>query len=167
MHNASAVHQDANGQTQRDLRALDTFFDVFSHGDIGCDTYRVDAVLTLQRSSQGFNTVGAASSAADGSTCSSKRFRYCFANTAGGACYLLQHMTACRGVLRMLQMRIPMHTVLAKGDHSFQRLQDLNLSFLPFRFIAMVMSMVTGVPQSSAVACPAETCCAVNESSKV
>ena len=53
-------------------------------------------------------------------------------------------------------MRIPMHTVLAKGDHSFQRLQDLNLSFLPFRFIAMVMSMVTGVPQSSAVACPAD-----------
>ncbi len=82
MHDAGAIHQDANRQAQCHLSALHACFDVVALGDVSRDAYRSNAMLALQRRGQGFDAVGAAGSAADGSACGSKCFRYGFADAA-------------------------------------------------------------------------------------
>lgn len=94
VHDAGTVHQDANRQSQRSFSTSGAFFDLAAIGDIGCDAYSVHPMIALQRCSQGFNSIGTARRAADGSASSSQCFGYRFPDPAGGARYLLQKFTA-------------------------------------------------------------------------
>jgi hypothetical protein len=105
------------------LSALHTCFDIVAFGDISRDADRSNTMFALQRRSQGFDAVGAAGSAADSSACGSKCFRYCLANAAGGASYLLRHMTAFRGIVSARAL-VPKRTALAKVDRSFENVRD-------------------------------------------